>query len=55
MFDHGDENPIHAAEREESRDARRFMTEVDRATSCGHTHRQRGVCPDCDDDIRGEV
>lgn len=49
------DNPIHEAEREEARDARHALTEVDRAVGCGHTNRRRGVCPDCGDDIRGDV
>lgn len=48
-------NPMHAAEREEYRSAVRSMTEAERAVNCGHSRRPRGVCPDCGDDVRGEV
>lgn len=41
---------------DELRSARAAMTEMDRARDCSHSRRGRnGVCPDCGDDIRGDV
>ena len=44
------ENPVYEAMRQESRDALRYLTEMDYHTSCGHTYSQSGVCRLCGDD-----
>ena len=45
-----DDNPVYEAMRQESRDALRYLTEMDYHTSCGHTYSQSGVCRLCGDD-----
>lgn len=54
-WDNGESNPIHEAEREESRDARRHA-EMTGVASCYRHHfvsdgRGGGVCRDCGDTI----
>lgn len=48
-WDRYETNELHAAERDESRSARRELTEAQRAASCGHTSRQHGTCYECGD------
>lgn len=46
-----DRNELHAAERDEERSARRRLTELDRATACGHEglRNASGNCTACGD------
>ena len=54
-YDRFERNEMYAAERDESRCARQSMTEMERAQSCRHTRRRGHACPDCGDDLRGEM
>ena len=44
-------NPIHAAEREESRCVLYGLTETQRARGCTHTRRAGRTCIDCGDTL----
>jgi hypothetical protein len=48
-------NPVHTAMRQESRDALRGQTEMQRFTNCSHRYNSRGVCPCSDDEPRKDA